>query len=156
MALERKTPLKRGTPLKAGKPLGRGKPLKRGKPIRTKRAEPGQMKAAPKRKPPRSGEIPAATRALVAHRAGYRCEVRVDPDCGSRGLSCHHRLRKEFGDHSPENLVYVCAACHTDGPRALHRNRTWAKACGLIIPAARAKDPRVTWERPPGLEEIPR
>lgn len=99
--------------------------------------------------------MPRATRAFVMARAGWRCEVRVDPDCRDYGLAPHHRLSRKHGDHSAANLVVACQACHTDGSRAIHRNRGWSVRVGLIIPSSRAKDPIVPWD-PSRLEETSR
>lgn len=139
VTLERRTPLRRGKPLKRGGPIKRGKPL-----------APTSKKAT--RKPPRSGDVSAATRRLVMHRANYRCEVGFD-GCQNRGLAPHHRLSRKHGNHEPENLVVVCVDCHTDGPEAIHRNRARSIEQGLIIPSSRAGEPIEPWIPPWWLPE---
>ncbi len=51
----------------------------------------------------------------VLQRDGWRCQV-----CGSmRNLQVHHlKLRSHSGSDSEENLITLCAACHS----AIHGN----------------------------------
>lgn len=115
----------------------RKQPMKRGQPLR---AEPSRKPRKPiAAKPARTGDVSPETRALVAHRAGYRCEVRA-PGCSGRNLAPHHRRSRKHGDHRAENLVYVCQDCHTDSPEAIHRNVARSRALGLLVPF---------WEGPP-------
>jgi 5-methylcytosine-specific restriction endonuclease McrA len=53
-------------------------------------------------------------RQHVLRRDGWRCQL-----CGAMSnLEVHHKeFRSHSGDDSEENLITVCAACHT----ALHR-----------------------------------
>jgi 5-methylcytosine-specific restriction endonuclease McrA len=56
-------------------------------------------------------------RAEVLQRDGWRCQT-----CGSSDdLQVHHiRSRGRLGDDTDENLITLCADCHSD----IHRN--WA------------------------------
>ena len=68
------------------------------------------------------------------------CEVQA-PGCSGRATEMHHRLlRRHGGDDSPENLIPICANCHTQSPAAIHRNIAASVAAGLLIPS---------WEGPP-------
>jgi ATP-dependent DNA helicase RecQ len=53
-------------------------------------------------------------RQQVLRRDGWRCQL-----CGTmENLEVHHQqFRSQSGDDSEENLITVCAACHS----ALHR-----------------------------------
>jgi 5-methylcytosine-specific restriction endonuclease McrA len=55
-------------------------------------------------------------RTDVLERDGWRCQ-----HCGSaERLQVHHmRLRSRLGDDIDENLITLCADCHSD----IHRNR---------------------------------
>ena len=56
--------------------------------------------------------IPPAIRQQVLARDGHRCQA---PGCGSgRFLEVHHiRPRKAGGSNKPDNMITLCAACHS-------------------------------------------
>jgi 5-methylcytosine-specific restriction endonuclease McrA len=62
-------------------------------------------------------ELYERLRQQVLRRDGWRCQ-----NCGSMvNLEVHHQgFRSQAGDDSEENLITLCAACHS----LLHRART--------------------------------
>lgn len=73
------------------------------------------------RKPPprKKNRIPPDIRRLVMQRAGHQCEVMTDPLCTTRAEEWHHRkLRSQGGEHTVENGLGICPACH----RHIHLN----------------------------------
>jgi len=95
-------------------PLQRGAPPKRG---------------ALKRKPPRKNRELDIGRVEAHTRAQGRCEVKWG-GCQGRGVHAHHkRLRSQGGGHGADNLLWVCAQCHTD----IHAHRARAKLDGHIL-----------------------
>jgi 5-methylcytosine-specific restriction endonuclease McrA len=55
-------------------------------------------------------------RVEVLERDGWRCQSCGSSDC----LQVHHiRSRGRLGDDTEENLITLCADCHSD----IHRNR---------------------------------
>lgn len=54
-------------------------------------------------------DIPQNTKEFVLQRDGWKCKV-----CGRRtDLHIHHKTKRiDGGDHSPSNLVTLCASCH--------------------------------------------
>lgn len=75
--------------------------MKRGGPLRRR---------TPLRSRPTPNEIPADVRAGVVARAGGRCERDGEPAPHGH---LHHRKSRRFRDHSPSNLLYLCASCHS-------------------------------------------
>ena len=66
----------------------------------------------------------------VHARAGYACEAMVPPVCTGAGEHLHHRqLRSQGGEHTANNVVAICSACH----EWAHRNPRQAEARGLIV-----------------------
>lgn len=56
-----------------------------------------------------TASIPAATRAAVYRRDGYRCALCDDP----RALQIHHVLRRSAGgSDNVMNLITLCWRCH--------------------------------------------
>jgi hypothetical protein len=53
--------------------------------------------------------VGATTRQLVHERSGGRCELR---GCHEEATHLHHRQLRRFGNHTPANLLDVCARCH--------------------------------------------
>lgn len=93
--------------------------------------------------------IPLEVDAVLERRSEGRCEAGLD-GCTGHGTTRHHRLRRgQGGPDTVENLVVLCQSCHTDGPRAVHRNPKWAYSVGLLI---RRSDgpPTEQWTRPNG------
>lgn len=53
-------------------------------------------------------------RQWACGRAQGRCEARCAPSCAGRGAEAHHRRRRsQGGSDELENLLWVCAWCHT-------------------------------------------
>lgn len=53
------------------------------------------------------------TRQAVSFRARGFCEVGAD-SCSTLGHEAHHvRMRSQGGSDDPENLLWVCRACHS-------------------------------------------
>ena len=40
------------------------------------------------------------------------CEAAIPDICWGRATHRHHKLARRFKDHSTENLLPVCTACH--------------------------------------------
>jgi hypothetical protein len=53
-------------------------------------------------------------------------------------------MESQGGPTTPENLVAVCANCHTDSEEAIHRNVARSYALGLLIRQS-AGPPSVPW-----------
>lgn len=70
-------------------------------------------------------------RDAVRARSGGRCEVRM-PGCSVVATGMHHRYMKGRID-TIENLLDVCAECHTQSPQAIHRNVAESYANGLLV-----------------------
>lgn len=70
-----------------------------------------------------------ATQERAKERAGGVCET-----CGqvTDHMSCHH-INMNRGDDSPDNIVYLCNACHLD----CHR---WSWIPGEMLPLAWARN----------------
>lgn len=64
------------------------------------------LKAAKRKADPVTPEV----RAVVADRAGNRCER----GCGAVGEHAHHRQLRRGGDHTAANLVWLCHSCHSE------------------------------------------
>jgi hypothetical protein len=104
----KRSPLKRTTPLRAKTTL------KRSGPIKTRR---------------RKEEGLAEARKVVFSRSSGRCEARWEV-CTGVAQHAHHRLRRsQGGQHTPENLLAVCARCHT----AIHDNPARAFDLGHLL-----------------------
>lgn len=82
---------------------------------------------------PRTGgnEIPAASRRAVEARSHGFCEARID-GCHGRATHMHHIAARRGRDHSPENLLHVCAfdgvtiGCH----ERIHASPVASRALG--------------------------
>ncbi len=85
----------------------------------------GPLRAAKRKADPVTPEV----RAVVADRAGNRCER----GCGAVGEHAHHRQLRRGGDHSAANLVWVCVWCHTGSPLAIHRNVSESLRTGWLV-----------------------
>ena len=55
----------------------------------------------------------AQARPVVLARAGGTCEFEIPGVCQGKGQHLHHRKLRRHGDHSVENLVYLCFPCHS-------------------------------------------
>ena len=87
---------------------------------------PKKQKKAPK------GKVPVDVRKACRERAEGRCEY-----CGGKGTQLHHAVfRSQGGQHTPENLILLCNACHKkahsdDGFRRMLENYTRRReGCG--------------------------
>ena len=80
---------------------------------------------------------------LKQYRADWRCELRLHPDCISRGYCCdfrpltaHHiRKRSSGGGNKYANLVVVCGDCHTicEGEDNKHKKPTREYLLDLVL-----------------------
>jgi hypothetical protein len=71
----------------------------------------------------------AVSTVVVKERSGGRCEARL-PCCTGRGQHVHHLTPRSVRvDHSPENLLDLCFACHT----WIHDHGTEARERGLLV-----------------------
>lgn len=106
--------MKRGGRLRRRTPLTASTPLARSGPIRSRRR--------------RDDGLADARRDVFARAAG-RCEARWEV-CTGVAVHAHHRLRRsQGGQHTAENLLAVCAACH----EAIHRNPARAIDLGHLL-----------------------
>nr|WP_304503761.1 HNH endonuclease signature motif containing protein [Corynebacterium lemuris] len=90
------------------------------------------MKRTPTKKGKRSvsKKIPKESYNEVFRRAGQQCEVMADPLCTTRAEEWHHRkLRSQGGEHTVENGLAVCAACH----RHIHMNPADSYTAGWLV-----------------------
>lgn len=63
-------------------------------------------------------------------RAGHQCEVMADPLCTTRAEEWHHRkLRSQGGEHTVENGLGICPACH----RMIHLNPGQSYQRGWLV-----------------------
>lgn len=120
--------------MKRGGRLRRKTPLR---PVRTVRRQPTVARSAPAPDPI------AASRPVVFERAQGRCER-----CGARRPEhAHHRQKRRFGRHGPENLAALCRHCHT----AVHDQpdeKSRALAQGFVVYAFvdPAEQPMARWD----------
>jgi hypothetical protein len=82
-----------------------------------------------------------SAKKIVRERSGGRCEyLTVHPGdtppsyrsfrCTERATQFHHRRRRgQGGEHTPENLLHLCAGCHD----RIHANPAQSYASGLLI-----------------------
>lgn len=74
--------------------------------------------------------MPLAVAAAVYERAGDDCEASIPTICTGAVEQLHHRkLRSQGGEHTEENLVGICAACHN----WIHAHPKWAYAGDLLV-----------------------
>lgn len=65
----------------------------------------------------------------MTQRAGDACEARFSKGCSGWGAEAHHIvLRSQGGSNEPENLLWVCSACHS----TIHSYPLAARERGLI------------------------
>lgn len=84
--------------------------------------------------------MPAHVVREVHARAGDICEAMIPGVCGWRGEHLHHRkLRSQGGEHTTENILFVCARCHDH----IHRHTGWAYEQGLLVKGAADVEPPV-------------
>jgi hypothetical protein len=70
-----------------------------------------------------------ASRDVVRARSNGRCEAQINGVCKRRGDQAHHVKRRSRGrDDSPENLLWICYACH----HHVHANPAWANEQGFL------------------------
>lgn len=102
-------------------PLQRKTPMKR---------TPLKSKNSTKRPTKKKNRIPPEVRSAVMKRAGHQCEVMADPLCTTRADEFHHRkLRSQGGEHTVENGLGICPACH----RHIHMNPEESRKEGWIV-----------------------
>lgn len=77
-----------------------------------------------------SNPIPKKSRDAVRYRSKGQCEFANDEHirCRLRATELHHIDKRSRGDHSPENLVYLCLWCH----ETVHAHPQWSEAHGYI------------------------
>ena len=83
----------------------------------------------------KKNRIPREVAEIVAERAQGMCEI-MDPQtgCNGRAEHMHHRqLRSQGGEHTVENLVHVCSACH----HWLHMHPAIAYTNGWLVKSTR-------------------
>lgn len=94
--------------------MRRRTPLTRRTPLRAKQTTPAGL---------------AEAREAVRHRSGGWCEVRTPacPPGAHVGVHAHHIRLRRHGDHTPGNLLWVCAPAHDwiHGHPAAARDRGW-------------------------------
>ena len=74
--------------------------------------------------------MPAAVAGVVMGRAGGMCEAWLPGVCTTRVEHLHHRkLRSRGGNHTVENLIGICHACHG----YIHANVAESTDLGLIV-----------------------
>ena len=57
--------------------------------------------------------IPKDIAEVVRDRADGACEMLLHPHCVGMAQQMHHRqMRSQGGEHTVENLIHICAACH--------------------------------------------
>lgn len=84
-------------------------------------------KAKPKR--PATDQVPEAVRTQVRYRSGGRCEASIADVCTGRAEHQHHVVtRGRGGQHTAQNLLDVCGACH----RHVHAHPVWATEHGFL------------------------
>lgn len=103
-------------------PLVRRTPLKRS-PLR-------RARQSQKRKRPTG--FTEGTKALVRRRSANQCEARSEA-CTHKAAHFHHRKLRRFGDHSEENCLHVCSACHL----RIHDNPEIAYVMGWMVQSFR-------------------
>lgn len=102
-------------------------PLVRKTPLRSK----GIVRRAPhSKKPKRSSGFTEETKARVRRRSGNQCEVRGE-GCTHKAYEFHHRKLRRFGDHTPENCLHACLACH----HYIHANPELSYVMGWLVPS---------------------
>lgn len=52
-------------------------------------------------------------RPILAERSKGLCEAQLDGRCSRRATHVHHRKGRRSGDNSIENLLHLCASCHS-------------------------------------------
>jgi hypothetical protein len=125
--VKRGGPLQRKTPLRAKPPTpaerhakqqaaadrARARQAERARePLAKPRKVAPAKRTAPRVAPAKPDPVTAAVRAEVAERSRGLCEARVSPRCHGTAQHVHHRKLRRHGDHSAENLLHVCHACH--------------------------------------------
>jgi len=100
--------------------------LERRTPLRSDPATTRAWKERSRRSP--GNVIPSASRKAVRARSRDRCEAAW---VGCHGIAriMHHRAPRRGRDHSPANLMHVCAWCH----RLIHDNPDLAYQRGHLI-----------------------
>lgn len=77
-----------------------------------------------------ASRIPATVVREVHARSEGVCEAMIERVCEWCGQHMHHRkLRSQGGEHTAENILFVCAACH----HHLHMNTASSYERGLLV-----------------------
>lgn len=76
--------------------------------------------------------MPLAVTSAVLARADGACEAMIPGVCTGYVQHLHHRkMRSQGGEHTEENLLAVCSACHT----AIHNSGAWSYQRELLVHA---------------------
>lgn len=107
------------------------------------------LKRTPFRRKPTTDPITPLDRAIVLARSGGRCEwANLDMErCTNPAVHLHHKLLRRHGDHSPENLMHVCAAHHD----WIHRNVAESYQLGYLRRQPATPPPPMADDWPGGL-----
>lgn len=115
-------------------PLQRKTPLNRGT---------SQLKRSWIKKKSNRNAIPQESRDAVSLRSNGECETAkpfMSPGqeiklgrymwnwCEGSAIALHHIERRRTGNHTPDNLLHVCKACHLH----IHLNPAWAYDNGYM------------------------
>ncbi|WP_010120190.1 HNH endonuclease [Corynebacterium nuruki] len=74
--------------------------------------------------------MPPEVAEAVIDRADGWCEALIPSVCTGAPEQLHHRqLRKQGGEHTTDNLVAICASCHS----WIHAHPRWAYRAGLLV-----------------------
>lgn len=74
--------------------------------------------------------MPPAVVDAIAERAGDWCEAMIPTVCVGPPQQIHHRqMRSQGGEHTVENGIFLCHACHS----WVHAHPRWAYRAGLLV-----------------------
>lgn len=74
--------------------------------------------------------MPPAVVAAVEDRADGMCEALIPGVCTGRAEQLHHRqMRSQGGQHTVENGIFLCHACHA----WVHAHPKWAYRAELLV-----------------------